>query len=56
VNNDGAVNIADVQTVVNQVLGKVQATSDINGDGVVNVSDVQLIVNAILGSPVGCTF
>jgi len=52
VNMDGAVNVADVQTVVDQILGIFPATADINGDGQVNVVDLQIIVNAILG--LGC--
>jgi Tol biopolymer transport system component len=52
VNNDGLVNVVDVQRLVNQVLGAMPASSDINGDGAVNVVDVQLAVNAVLGE--GC--
>jgi hypothetical protein len=49
VNNDGVVNISDLQLVINQVLGTAPATSDINGDCVVNGVDVQIVKNAILG-------
>ena len=52
VNNDGAVNIVDLQLLVNQVLGLTSGKADINGDGAADVVDIQLLVNAILG--VGC--
>lgn len=51
-NKDGAVNIADVQLMVNQVLGITSATCDLNGDGRVDIADVQVVVNAVLG--LGC--
>jgi len=48
----GAVDIAGVQSLVNQALGANSAANDLNGDGAVNVVDVQIEVNAALGS--GC--
>jgi hypothetical protein len=53
-NEDGAVNVADVQKVVNGVLGvgTPVGTTDINRDGVVNILDVQAVVNVVLGA--GC--
>jgi hypothetical protein len=53
VNGDGKVNVSDVTTLVNMILGvipKDTARGDINGDGNVNVSDVTALVNIILGA------
>ena len=52
-NQDGNVNVLDVQLAVNVFLGTetnvgIVGRSDINGDGKVNVLDVQLIVNIFL--------
>jgi hypothetical protein len=52
VSQNGTITVADVQSIINQLLGLVQAANDLNGDGVVNVVDVQLVVNAALG--LGC--
>lgn len=52
VTQDGSTTIADVQAMVNQVLGSAAALSDLNGDGKVNVVDVQIVINAVLGQ--GC--
>ena len=54
VNGDGTVNISDVTTLVDFVLGKnpspcVEAACDVNGDGSVNISDVTYLVDVILG-------
>jgi len=46
-NGDSTVNITDVQTSVNQVLG-VCGTADLNGDMQCNIIDVQRIINASL--------
>lgn len=48
VNEDQAVNVLDVQLIVNQALGLSPPVSDVNGDGVVNVLDVQHVVDAAL--------
>lgn len=52
VNRDGKVNVGDVTTLVNMILG-VEATdvtrADINGDTKVDVTDVTALVNIILG-------
>ncbi|MBO6190029.1 MAG: hypothetical protein J6N92_04370 [Alloprevotella sp.] len=50
-NGDGAVNVGDVTTLVNMILGKAEMSSaaDLNGDGSVNVGDVTTLVNMILG-------
>ena len=53
VNGDGEVNIADVTTLINIILGKdIEPTSgvaDVNTDGEVNITDVTALVNIILG-------
>ena len=52
VNRDQKTDIMDVQDVINQALGKMQATNDLNSDGAVNVVDAQIVINAVLGQ--GC--
>ncbi|MEW6569451.1 MAG: dockerin type I domain-containing protein [Chloroflexota bacterium] len=52
-NQDGTVDVLDVQLCVNAFLGTLTdpdliARADVNGDGTVNVLDVQTIVNAFL--------
>ena len=51
VNNDGEVNIADVNAVINIILnGSGNLTAgDVNGDHEVNIADVNTIINIILG-------
>ncbi len=52
VNGDGKVNVTDVTTLVNMILGvipKDMARGDINGDDKLNVSDVTALINIILG-------
>ena len=53
VNGDGSVNISDVTTLVNIILGKTDASvvgmADVNEDNDLNISDVTALVNAILG-------
>jgi surface protein len=54
VNNDGKVDVTDVNIVVNIILGKDQASNydgraDVNNSGGVDVSDVNTIVNIVLG-------
>ena len=53
INQDAAVNVSDVQVVVNQAVGQATAANDLNRDGAVNVVDVQIVVNAALG--MGCS-
>jgi len=48
VNGDGAVNIADVQLIIDQVLGLSPVTC-----GSPTIADVQIVINAVLG--LGCT-
>ena len=54
VNGDEAVNITDVTTLVDYILGKQPAAfvleaADIDGDGYINISDVTALVNILLG-------
>ena len=54
VNGDGAVNITDVNLVINCILtGDNTSSADANSDGVVNISDVNRIIEIILngGTP-----
>ena len=49
VNNDGAVNIADVNAVINMILSEsVSSAGDANDDGTVNIADINAIINKIL--------
>jgi len=50
-NNDGTVNVLDVQLATNQTLGYVGCGSaDLNGDGKCTVVDVQRIISTTLGA------
>ncbi len=54
VNGDSKVDIADVNIVINVMLGKatsdeLQARSDVTGDGKVDIADVNAVINAMLG-------
>lgn len=54
IDGNGAVDVSDVNTVVNIILGKVQASSysgeaNFNNDNMVDVSDLNTLVNIILG-------
>ena len=51
-NGDGNINILDVVSTVNIVLGMADwvDAADYNGDNVINVLDIVSIVNVILGS------
>ena len=51
VNGDGEVNIADVNAVINVILGDDSGDidGDVNGDGEVNIADVNNIITIILG-------
>lgn len=51
-NGDGKVNVSDVSTLINMILGSTSmdtTLADVNGDGKVNVSDVTALINIILG-------
>jgi len=49
---NGNINIADVQLIINEALGVTPAVNALNGDGVVNVADVQIEINAVIS--LGC--
>ncbi len=50
INQDGSVDINDVQLVVNVILGKAEnSRADVNRDGSVTISDTQEVVNSIIG-------
>lgn len=54
VNGDGKVDVADVNIIINIMLGKVnsdelRAASDLTGDGQVDVSDANSVINLMLG-------
>ncbi len=53
VNQDGQVNIQDLQLVLDEILGALPPNDDINGDGQVNDLDLRMVINALLGK--GCT-
>jgi len=50
-NTDSAVNVVDLQGLVNVILGTATKTAnhDLNGDGKVDVLDLQMLANVILG-------
>jgi hypothetical protein len=49
VNCDNLTDIADVNQVINVMLGKSAEAADVNGDGQVDIADVNAIINAMLG-------
>lgn len=50
VNDDGEVNIADINSVINIILGDISnQLADVNNDGEVNIADVNMIIGIILG-------
>ncbi len=51
VNSDGVVNVSDVTTLINMILGTTATdatVADLNADGTINVSDVTTLINFIL--------
>ncbi|MBZ5593077.1 MAG: hypothetical protein LAP39_12620 [Acidobacteriia bacterium] len=55
VNKDGAVNIADVQMMVNEALGVLTCSSDLDGSGKCDIADVQRVITAALGGTCNAT-
>jgi hypothetical protein len=53
---DGKVNVADVQRLINEALGAASPANDENADGRVNVVDVEIVINAAarVGVCIGC--
>ena len=57
VNNDGSVNISDINVIVSIILGakvdsETMLRADVNEDGTVNISDVNLLLSIILKSTI----
>ena len=49
VNNDGAVNVADVNAIISIILdNEFDSIADVNHDGMVNIADVNLVIDAVL--------
>ena len=48
VNGDDEVNIADVNAVIDVILGGSNTAADVNGDGEVNIADVNAVIDVIL--------
>ena len=49
VNGDGAVNIADINAVIDMILAsRFDANGDVNGDGAVNIGDINAVIAIIL--------
>jgi uncharacterized protein (TIGR03437 family) len=48
VNRDGAIDVRDVQELIDQALGALAPTSNLTGSGVANVAGVQIGINAVL--------
>jgi hypothetical protein len=53
IDGDGSLTAADVQSIINEALGKASPVNDLNSDHVVNVLDIQVVVNAVLS--LGCS-
>ena len=51
INGDGLVDIADVNAIINMMLGRIPSTvaGDVTGDGYVDIADVNIIINLMLG-------
>jgi len=51
VNNDGRVDIQDIQACVNHILESQdwREAADVNGNGIVDVADIQEIINSAMG-------
>lgn len=51
-NGDGSINVQDLITMVNMILGTAEPSyslADLNDDGIINIQDLILLVNMILG-------
>ena len=49
VNDDGVVNIADINVLISLILTeKSSSTGDVNGDGVINIADINAVIGMIL--------
>jgi uncharacterized repeat protein (TIGR01451 family) len=52
IEQNGDIDVSDVQLIINAALGGTTAVNDLNGDGSVNVVDVQIEIDAAMG--LGC--
>jgi len=52
VNGDGAMNVVDMQIMIDEALAMIPPIDDLNGDSAVTIADVQIVINAALGK--GC--
>lgn len=51
VNDDGEVNIADVNAIIDAIISnRVVERADVNSDGEINIADVNVVLNIILGA------
>lgn len=51
VNNDGTVDVADINMIVGKMLGNIEtANADVNNDGAVDIADVNMVCAIILAS------
>jgi hypothetical protein len=50
---NGYIDVSDIQAITNEALGVAPALNDLSGEGLVNVIDVQSLINAALG--LGCS-
>ena len=60
VNNDGEVNIADISSIVNIILGAMldddtMRRADVNEDGEINILDIDIVITIILTAPVNAS-
>lgn len=53
VNGDGEVTVADINMVIDAILGKTPSSPvvDVNGDGEVTIADINAVINVIVGNP-----
>ena len=51
VNGDGMVDVADVNLIINIMLGQMASTdmADVDGNGTIDVADVNTVINLMLG-------
>ncbi len=52
VNLDGEVNVSDVNSVIDVILGGIDVSglADVNGDGEINIADINMLISTILCS------
>lgn len=53
VNGDGEVTVADINVVIDVILGRAPSSSvvDVNGDGEVTIADINAVIDVIVGNP-----